>query len=251
MKKRMWAMILAAALCLTFAPMASAFGPSWIDGQTFGDVPESHWAFYDVEAVARDGLMLGTGEGLFSPDTKVTTAQFLTLIGRIVFPDTVVGEDEPWYGPYARACEDAGLLAGARADLSRINAEITRYDMAVILRAAAKELGAAEKLAEPSQIGDYADILPEYRDAVRAVYGLGLIWGDGAGNFNGSNTMMRCEVAAVVRRLNTEKFHVSFEYTGDGEYIPHFCRICGEYMNFRGEIDGLCEDCYESFTESM
>ncbi len=139
---------------------------------------------------------------------------------------------------------------GTRADLSRINAEITRYDMAVILRAAAKTLGAAEKLAEPNQIGDYADILPEYRDAVRAVYGLGLIWGDGAGNFNGSNTMMRCEVAAVVRRLNTEKFHVSFEYTGDPESVPHFCRICGEYMNFRGEIDGLCEDCYESFTEA-
>ncbi len=250
MKKRMWAMILAAALCLTFTPMASAFGPSWIDGQTFGDVPESHWAFYDVEAVAHQGLMLGTGEGLFSPDAKVSTAQFLTLIGRIVFPDTVVGEGDPWYGPYARACEDAGLLAGTQADLSRINAEITRYDMAVILRGAAKTLGAAEKLAEPSQIGDYADIPPQYRDAVRAVYGLGLIWGDDAGNFNGSNTMTRGEVAAVVRRLNTEKFHVSFEYTGDGEYIPHFCRICGEYMNFRGEIDGLCEDCYESFTES-
>ena len=113
MKKRMWAMILAAALCLTLTP-ASAFGPAWIDGQTFGDVPESHWAFYDVEAVARDGLMQGTGEGLFSPDVKVTTAQFLTLIGRIVFPDTVVGEEDTWYGPYVRACQDAGLLTGTR-----------------------------------------------------------------------------------------------------------------------------------------
>ncbi len=250
MKKRMWAMVLAAALCLTLAPTATALGPAWITGQTFGDVPESHWAFYDVEAVAHHGLMLGTGEGMFSPDMKVSTAQFLTMIGRIVFPDAAALPDDPWYGPYARACEGAGLLTGSQADLSRINAEITRYDMAVILRAAAKTLGAAEKLAEPSQITDYADVPAQYQEAVRAVYGLGLIWGDGAGNFNGSNTMMRCEVAAVVRRLNTEKFHVSFEYTGDAEYIPHFCRICGEYTNFRGEIDGLCEDCYESFTEA-
>ncbi len=249
MKKRVWAMTLAAALCLTLLPMATAFGPSWITGQTFGDVPESHWAFYDVEAAARDGLMLGTGEGMFSPDTKVTTAQFLTMIGRIVFPDATANEGDSWYGPYVRACQDAGLLTGTQADLSHVNAEITRNDMAVILRASARELGAVEKLAEPSRIGDYADISPEYQEAVRAVYGLGLIRGDDAGRFNGSATMTRCEVAAVVRRLNTEKFHVSFEYTGDPENIPHFCRICGEYMNFRGEIDGLCEDCYESFTE--
>ncbi len=250
MKKRMWAMALAAALCLTFTPAAVAAGPAWIDGQTFGDVPESHWAFYDVEAVARDGLMLGTGEGMFSPDAKVSTAQFLTMIGRIVFPDTVVREDDSWYGPYARACQDAGLLLGTQTSLDNMNAEITRNDMAVILRGAARELGAVEKLAEPSRIGDYADISPQYQEAVRAVYGLGLIWGDGAGNFNGSTTMTRGEAAAVVRRLNTEKFHVSFEYTGDPEYIPHFCRVCGEYMNFRSEIDGLCEDCYESFTEA-
>lgn len=194
MKKRILSLVLALVLALGLAVPSLAAGP------TFTDVPETHWAYADVETAAAEGLMKGTGGGAFSPDMKVSVAQFLTLVGRVVFPE-VKAEGDDWYGPYIQEAQAKGLLDGTQVDASKPEAEISRYDMAVILRGAAKKLGAAEKAAQSSQVADYGLVPTMYADAVLAVYGMGLIQGDQNGNFYGSNTMMRSEVVTVVVRL--------------------------------------------------
>ncbi len=194
MKKRFLSLALAAIMSLSLAAPAFAAGP------TFSDVPESHWAYADVEAAAEAGLMKGTGDGAFSPDMKVSVAQFLTLVGRVVFPD-VKAEGTDWYGPYIQEAQSKGLLTGTQVNVNTPEAEISRYDMAVILRGAAKQLGVKVSLAQPSQVTDYGEIPTKYAEAVLAVYGMGLIKGDQNGNFNGANTMMRSEVVTVVVRL--------------------------------------------------
>lgn len=198
MKKRLLSLALAAIMALGLAV------PALAAGQTFSDVPESYWGYADIEAVAEAGLMNGTGGGAFSPEMKVSVAQFLTLLGRLVFPE-VKAEGADWFGPYVSAAQEAGLLAGTQVDTNNVEAEISRYDMAVILRAAAKKLGVAEKSAQSSEVKDYGIVPTMYADAVLAVYGMGLIKGDQAGNFNGSNTMMRAEVATVIMRLAKAK----------------------------------------------
>lgn len=194
MKKRLLSLALAAVLALGLAV------PALAAGQTFSDVPSSYWGYADIEAVAEAGLMKGTGGNQFSPEVKVSVAQFLTLLGRLVFPD-VKTEGSDWFGPYVTSAKDAGLLNGTQVDTGNVEAEISRYDMAVILRAAAKKLGVAEKSAQSSEVKDFGMVPTMYADAVLAVYGMGLIKGDQAGNFNGSNTMMRAEVATVIMRL--------------------------------------------------
>lgn len=198
MKRKIFSLMLAAALVLGLAV------PALAAGQTFSDVPSSYWGYADIEAVAEAGLMNGTGGGAFSPAMKVSVAQFLTLLGRLVFPD-VKTEGSDWFGPYVTAAKDAGLLNGTQVDTNNVEAEISRYDMAVILRAAAKKLGVAEKSAQSSEVKDFGVIPNMYTEAVLAVYGMGLIKGDQAGNFNGSNTMMRAEVATVIMRLKKSK----------------------------------------------
>lgn len=198
MKRKILSLMLAAALTLGLAV------PALAAGQTFSDVPSSYWGYADIEAVAEAGLMNGTGGGAFSPEMKVSVAQFLTLLGRLVFPD-VKAEGADWFGPYVTAAKDAGLLNGTQVDTNNVEAEISRYDMAVILRAAAKKLGVAEKSAQSSEVKDFGVIPNMYTEAVLAVYGMGLIKGDQAGNFNGSNTMMRAEVATVIMRLAKAK----------------------------------------------
>lgn len=198
MKKHFLPLALAAALALGLAV------PALAAGQTFTDVPSSYWGYADIEAVAEAGLMKGTGGNQFSPEVKVSVAQFLTLLGRLVFPD-VKTEGSDWFGPYVSAAKDAGLLNGTQVDTGNVEAEISRYDMAVILRAAAKKLGVAEKSAQSSEVKDFGVIPNMYTEAVLAVYGMGLIRGDQAGNFNGSNTMMRAEVATVIMRLAKAK----------------------------------------------
>lgn len=194
MKTRFFSFALAVVLVLGLV------SPAMAAGQTFTDVPSSYWGYADIEAVAEAGLMNGTGGGAFSPEMKVSVAQFLTLLGRLVFPDVKV-EGADWFGPYVTAAKDAGLLNGTQVDVNNVEAEISRYDMAAILRAAAKKLGVAEKSAQSSEVKDFGVIPNMYTEAVLAVYGMGLIKGDQAGNFNGSNTMMRAEVATVIMRL--------------------------------------------------
>lgn len=193
-----------AALGLALVLLLGLAAPVLAAGQTFSDVPESYWGYADIEAVAAAGYMNGTGGGAFSPEMKVSVAQFLTLLGRLVFPE-VKTEGADWFGPYVTAAQEAGLLAGTQVNVSNVEAEISRYDMAVILRAAAKKLGVAEKSAQSGEVTDYGMVPTMYADAVLAVYGMGLIRGDQAGNFNGSNTMMRAEVATVIMRLAKAK----------------------------------------------
>lgn len=197
MKKRILAILLTAVLTLGLLPAAAAEG-------TFSDVPTTYWGYDYIEAAAEAGLMKGTGGGLFSPELKVSVAQFLTLLGRLVFPD-VKADGEDWYGPYVRAAQDAGLLDESQVDTDDAEAEITRYNMAAILRAAAKKLGVTEKKAWSNEVNDYFEIPNRYLDAVLAVYGMGLIKGDQAGSFNGNNTMTRAEVATVIVRLKEAK----------------------------------------------
>lgn len=175
--------------------------PSVAAGQTYTDVPESYWGYKDIEAAAEAGYMNGIGGGQFAPEMKVSVAQFLTLLGRLVFPEVKIGENDTWYGPYVTKAQEAGLLTGSQVDVNDVFAEIPRYDMAVILRAGAKKLGVTEKQAQASEVTDYGAIPNMYTEAVLTVYGMGIIKGDNAGKFNGASTMTRAEVATVIMRL--------------------------------------------------
>ncbi len=195
MRKRMLSLALATVMALGLAVPALAFTTP-----DFTDLPSDNWAYESVMRMADAGVIKGTGGGAFSPEMKVSVAQFLTLVGRVVFPD-VKAEGADWYGPYIAAAQESGLLTGTQVDIGKPEAEISRYDMAVILRGAAQKLGKSETLAQQSQVADYGEIPTKYAEAVLAVYGMGLIRGDQNGNFNGANTMMRNETATVMDRL--------------------------------------------------
>lgn len=189
-----------AALALALSLTLGLAVPTRAAGETFRDVPADHWGYADIEAAAQAGLMKGVGGGLFDPAGQVSAAQFLTLLGRLVFPE-IQAQGADWSGPYVAAAEDGGLLDGTRVDPAYTQADVSRYDMAVILRAGARKLGVAEQAAQPGQVTDYGAIPEEYSGAVLAVYGMGLIQGDQTGNFNGNSVMTRAEVAAVIMRL--------------------------------------------------
>lgn len=196
MMKKAFSLLLVLVLALGLITPVLAY-----ETPDFFDLPADNWAYGPVMRMADQGFVQGTGGGNFSPEMKVSVAQFLTLVGRIVFPETTVGANDTWYGPYVAAAQANGLLAGTQVNPAAPEDEITRYDMAVILRAAAKKLGKAETLAQQSQVTDFGVIPNMYTEAVLAVYGMGLIKGDQAGKFNGSNTMQRNELATVIDRL--------------------------------------------------
>lgn len=240
LKKRLTALVLAGAMLLGLGASSLAAGTS------FSDVPESHWAYADVEAAASAGLMNGTGNGGFSPDMKVSAAQFLTLVGRVVFPE-VKAEGADWYGPYVSVAQSMGLLDGTRVDVDDLGAEITRYDMAAILQAAAKVMGVNDQTATQSDVADYMDIPNRYTQAVLAVYGMGLIRGDQNGKFNGANTMTRAEVAVVVNRLAKVQtqgatYRIEVRYTAEP---PQGVLVVGESTYVKDWADPWSETPYK------
>ena len=80
--------------------MAPAEMQNPASGQTFTDVPAGYWAYKEIEAAARLGLVQGTGDGsTFSPEQLVTRAQMATMVCRALGTDPNKG----WVGDAAAA----------------------------------------------------------------------------------------------------------------------------------------------------
>lgn len=207
MKKRFIAIVLTLSMTLGITP-AMAYTT-----QGFSDVPSTFWAYESIMEMADAGIINGTGEGLFSPTLTVSAAQFLTLVGRVAFPEIKVKPGESWYSPYVDAARNAGWINGTQIDTSNPTAGgITRYDMAVVLANAGEMLNYPTEVVDVSEIKDYGEIPDHYRTSVKTVYGQGVIKGNSAGNFSGANTMTRAEVATVIWRMT--KLQASIEGNG-------------------------------------
>lgn len=194
--KKVFTLALALTLLLGLFP-ATAAGHA----ADFSDVPKDHWAYGYIMDMADQGLINGTGDGKFSPNEKVSAAMFITLLGRVIFPEITVAPGESWYEPYFREEDDLGWFINTGIDASNLGEPITRYNMAMLLSCAA---GNYPMDAAEGDLDDFADgdsIPSRCRYAVSAVYGMGLIRGDNHGNFNGRESMSRAEAATVLFRL--------------------------------------------------
>lgn len=224
MKKRVLAMLLAAILTLGSAAPALAYETS-----DFSDVPASHWAYAPIMEMAEQGVMKGVGGDRFDPNGRLTAEMFLTLIGRAVFPD-VEADGADWSGPYVAKAKEEGLLKDTAVTDETLKNEITRYDVAEILRSAVHHTqikatiwtfggSTRERLEEETedkreladriiieddvtkQMPDGDSIPEEHKGAVRTVYAAGLMTGDQGGSFNGGSTLTRMEAAVILQRF--------------------------------------------------
>ena len=166
----------------------------------FGDVPPDHWAAEAIGRANRDGAMVGTGSFLetglarFEPDTSLTAAQFATIIAGAFYRDIPEVEGGPWYAPFQKVLEDAGLTEGA--DIRDWEVPMTRYQLAAVLYrfASDRELPLPDEGARAEaqgKIGDWAQVPDWYGEAVAACYAMGLLSGtDEAGSFGGEQTLI-------------------------------------------------------------
>ena len=49
---------------------------------SFNDVPDNHWAFREIEALANSGITTGCGDSNFCPDQTVTRAQMAVFLAK-------------------------------------------------------------------------------------------------------------------------------------------------------------------------
>ena len=223
--KKAAAAALAAVMAGTALPAALAYSTP-----DFSDVPPSHWAYPYVMAMADAGVLKGTSATTYAPEQKVSAAMLVTLVGRVTYEDDVAAattDGDSWYSAYLRVAKDKGVLEGTTITDAKIEQEVSRYDMAVVLAHCAELLGVPEVDTDTSKITDYAQVPDAYAGAVAQVYALGLITGDNAGCFNGAAAMSRAEAATVISRLltlaesgGTEKPEKPAETIPPEEYNP-------------------------------
>lgn len=215
MKKRMLSLTLSLALTLSLSVPAFATAP----GTTvhFTDVPTSHWAYSFVERAYSDGSIAGTGgdaskyTGVFSPESTLTEAQFVTILTRAFFSEDVdaaqkaVGSNAKWYAAAEKVAEDKHLLTFVQGTMDK---PITRYDMAVIITNVmdAKEFAGRPDFdtvhATYAKIADMDSIPDHYKTSVAAVFSMGIISGtDSKGTFSGGSYMNRAQAAVVYVRM--------------------------------------------------
>lgn len=110
----------------------------------FKDVANNTWYFSFVETAYNQGLVNGTGDYSFEPETNVTRAMFVTVLGRIwesangsvpnsgssAFPDV---KNDSWYQQYVDWANANDVVNGFEDGTFRPNETISREQMMRIL----------------------------------------------------------------------------------------------------------------------
>ena len=195
-----------------------------VKASDFSDLKSNHWAYSYIDKAAQAGLVSGMGEGKFGPESKLSNAQFITMVCNLLYEDKVnsfpSGAGSSWWLPYLNAAQSVGILdnttiaaersAAGAWNATMANAEINRYDMAQIMMNVAKEEGwtaatSSQISAAQSQIADWSSIPSKYQNAVASAYAKKYLSGmDDKGTFLGTATMNRAQGAVVLCKLADE-----------------------------------------------
>lgn len=181
----------------------------------FKDVPASYWGYKNIQRAYTDGVVSGTdynektGERNFSPEAKLTTAEFVTILTRAFYTEEVSSspsDANPWYAVAKEVAKEHNITN----NLNWENADYpsSRYQMAEIIYNILVDKGVtlpteAELTAAQAKIGDWDRISEErYRKPIATVVAMGIITGkDSSGSFVGADYVTRAEAATIYCRL--------------------------------------------------
>jgi len=182
----------------------------------FGDISENSWYIDDVLYVYSKGLMNGTGENLFSPDTNLDRAMIVAILYRYEgepgadpqpgtrdsqFTDIVEGS---WYYDAVIWAAENKIVMGYGDNRFGPMDNITRQDLALIIMRYA-DLKQLEIQPEKTYQGfsDDEQIATYARSAVIRCYEAGIINGKEGNSFDPAGNATRAEAAAMLHRFLT------------------------------------------------
>ena len=175
----------------------------------FTDI-HNHWAADNILFAASRGLLSGTSDTTFSPNTGMTRGMFVTALGRLAginsdsyktgkFTDV---KADAYYAPYVNWAAQNGIVEGVTATTFAPDTNINREQMAVIMANYAKKLGYdLPKTLQAVTFADNAQISSWAKNAVRTMQQAGILSGKNGNKFDPKGTATRAEIATVLRRF--------------------------------------------------
>jgi hypothetical protein len=191
---------------------------------SFSDVPKDAWYAKAVSFIAARDITKGTGGGNFSPDAKLTRAQFIVMLMRAY---GIVSDENPadnfadagdtWYTGYLAAAKRLKISNGVGDNMFAPDREITRQEMFTLLYNTLKTAGQLPGLHgqaigeaddQPTNYSgktltdfiDAGDIAPWARVAMKRLVEAGIISGSG-NRLSPKDTASRAQMAQVLYNL--------------------------------------------------
>jgi hypothetical protein len=180
-----------------------------VPGLPATDVEQGRWSAGDITYAYQNGLMKGTGPGMFEPTTRTTRGMIVTILHRIEqqpsasqavsFWDVAAGS---YYYEAVRWAASEGIVNGTGDGAFQPDSGITREQLAVILyryavyngQAGSGDASAINRYGDAYAVSDYA------REALGWAITTGLINGNG-GLLEPKTVATREQVAAILHRF--------------------------------------------------
>lgn len=175
------------------------------------------WYENPIKFISAREITLGTGEGKFSPEKKLTRGQFITMLMRAYSieanndpRDNFSDAGDTWYTAYLGAAKELGISNGVGNNMFAPNKEITRQEMFTLLYNTLKTVNQLTEIKEKAkgsnqgkQLLEFADenqIASWARESMKLMVETGNIKGSG-GKLAPLGITTRAEMAQVLYNL--------------------------------------------------
>lgn len=180
----------------------------------YTDIKATGWYKKYVDYAVTYGIFSGTSATKFSPDDKITRAQFVQVLANLSGVDTTNRNvttsftDVPakkWYTPAVKWASENGIVNGVGNGKFDPEAYVTREQMCVMLVNYAKFKNITLKTVEAkSNFADNSKISSWAVDEVYACQQADIVNGKGAGIFDPQGTGTRAEACAMFTKFHQD-----------------------------------------------
>ncbi len=231
MKKKFLALLL--TLCMMISLLVTVTPAE--EKLPFSDVKETDWFYSAVKYVYDIGIMKGTNTAgtIFEPDTTVSRAMFVAMLGRLhgaeekltsKYPD-VNADKLDWYNGYVGWASENGIITGYSNGNFAPNDPVTREQMATIISRYITYTGVLAKLSidAPASFPDIDSVSSYAVKPVETMRMMGIIKGNAAGEFDPKSGLNRASAATIIMRLDEMLSELELgdainpDYTVEGE----------------------------------
>lgn len=177
----------------------------------FDDLDSFDWAVEAIEDLAAKGIVNGTGERQFSPDSAVTRADFLVLLMRALDLKGTVGQPfddidaDVYYVQPVTIARNLGIVQGDEANQFHPQASNTREDMMVLTDRALRVSKHLTLVGDQSDLTIFEDVslISDYAfTSIATLVKIGLVHGY-ANQVFPQETTNRAQAAVLIYNLLT------------------------------------------------
>ena len=175
----------------------------------FDDVAQDAWYYGAVSRCAREGLMTGTAQNLFSPDLPMSRAMLVTALYRLEGEpqsglESLPFEDvdpQAWYFRPVLWGVEQDIVRGVEQHLFQPDENVTREQLAVILFRLSKAQPQTHQDGAAGLFEDWQEVSEWAREGMSWALEEGIVTGRGEGVLAPGDSASRAEVAAMLCRF--------------------------------------------------